>query len=171
MDMKRLSAWQILGCLCALLFAGAVQSAEAMDELSKKVAAYELSMPRIESYGALMSELTAWADTKPAEARALNNRAPKGGASFSANVAFVMKEPVLADLCKRHHLTGEDYILIPAATMQASIAMLGVAQGRSFPADRINPKNIALVQANTARVDAIMSKVRADQARNRAQFE
>ena len=54
---------------------------------------------------------------------------------------------------------------MPAVVMQAQLAALGEAQGRTFPADRINPKNIATVRANETRVGEIMAKVAADRAR------
>jgi hypothetical protein len=49
--------------------------------------------------------------------------------------------------------------------MQAQIAAMGEAQGHSFPAERINPKNVALAKENGPRIDAIMRKVAADRAR------
>ena len=154
-----------LATLAALLPASPLLAADAMDELSRRVAAYELTLPKVEAYGNAVTAIADWAAASPKDAAALNRRAPKPGSDLQATISFIEKESAFMSVLNRHQLSGADYVLIPAATMQAGIAVLGVQQGRSFPADRINPKNIALVQANQARIDAIMTKVRGDQAR------
>ncbi len=146
----------------ALLPAVALVGQASQDDLVKKVAAYTLTLPKIEAFGAMMGDLADWAAKHRKEAKALGARAPKG---LEGTAAFLKREPVLQAQLKAHQLTEEDYMLLPMATLQAGIAVLGEAQGRTSPADRINPANIALVKANQARVDAVMAKVRADQAR------
>lgn len=132
------------------------------DELSRRVAAYVLTLPNLESYGALTGELADWATTHRTEAKAMMRRSPRGSAGVEANLALLKAEPVLQTLLVRHHLSTEDFLVIPMATMQAGIALLGEQQGHSFPVDRINPTNIALVKAHQPRIDAIMTKARAD---------
>lgn len=72
---------------------------------------------------------------------------------------------MIAAQLKAAKLTGRDFVLMPAVVMQAQIAALGEAQGRTFPTDRINPKNTALVRTNEKRVGEIMAKVAADRTR------
>ena len=151
--------------LAALLAAPPLRAADNMDELTRQVAAYELTLPKIEAYGAAMSSLADWAVANPKEAAAIAKRTPKNMGNLKASIAFIEKEAAIFSTLKRFDLSSADYILIPAATMQAGIAALGVQQGRSFPTDRINPKNIALIQAHQAQIDRIITKVRADQAR------
>lgn len=132
------------------------------DELTQMVAAYELTIQRIEAYGAVMSGLADWAVAKPKEAQAMRDRTPKGPATVEQSAAAIEKEPAVKALLDKHKITGRDFVLIPMAVMQAQIAAMGEAQGRTFPADKINPKNTALAKANGPRIDAIMSKVAAD---------
>jgi len=153
-------------CLTLTLAVGSVLVAQAnQEELVQKVATHTLTMPKLEAYGALVADLATWAEKHRKEAKALNARAPKG---LEGTLAFLQREPVIQALLKAHQLTEEEYIIIPMATLQAGIAVLGESQGRSFPADRINPANTALVKANQVRIDALMAKVRKDQARMEA---
>jgi len=68
-------------------------------------------------------------------------------------------------LLDQHKATGLDMVVLPMAVMQAQVAALGESQGRTFPADRINPKNVALAKANGPAIDAVMKKVEADRMR------
>lgn len=154
-----------LALLATLFLASPVRAAETMDELTRQVAAYELTLPKIEAYGAAISSLADWMAANPKEAAEIVARAPKGTANVKSSLAFSESEPAIMAILKRHQLSSTDYLLIPAATVQAGVAAVGVQQGRTFPADRINPKNVELVQANMARISAIVTKVRADQAR------
>ena len=149
--------------LTAILVSSA--SAQPMDEFTREVARYELTMPNLEAYGAALAGLAEWAETKPAEAAALRQRAPKGPTTYPQTLAYIAGEPAIAAQLKAAKLTGRDFVLMPAVVMQAQLAALGEAQGRTFPADRINPKNIATVRANEPRVGEIMAKVAADRAR------
>jgi len=149
--------------LAALLLTSA--PAETMDEFTREVARYELTMPNLEAYGAAMAGLAEWAAGKPAEAAALQQRAPKGPTTYPQTLAYIEREPVLAALLKQHRLITRDFVLLLPAVMQAQLAVLGEAQGRTFPADRINPRNTAVVRANEKRVGEIMTKVAADRGR------
>ena len=154
-----------LTLLTTFFLAPPLQAADAMDELTRQVARYELTLPKIEAYGAVMSGLAEWATANPKEIAALNQRLPKKLSDIKVVTAFIEQEPVIANTLQRHGLSSVEYFLIPMATLQAGIAALGVQQGQVFPADRINPKNIALVQAHQTRIDAIVTKARADQAK------
>jgi hypothetical protein len=136
-----------------------------MDEFTREVARYELTMPNLEAYGATMAGLADWAEAQPAEAAAMRQRAPKGPTTYPQTVAHIESDPAIAAQLKAAKLTGRDFVLLPAVVMQAQIAALGEAQGRTFPADRINPKNTALVRTNEKRVGEIMAKVTTDRAR------
>jgi hypothetical protein len=148
-----------------LLAGASVRAADAPDEFTKEVAQYELTLPNLEAYGAAMTGVADWAVANPAQAAKMNQRTPKGPTSFKDTIAHVESEPAIAEQLKKHKLTGRDFVLIPSVLMQAQIAALGEAQGRTFPADRINPKNTALVRANEARVGEIMTKLNADRSR------
>jgi hypothetical protein len=137
----------------------------AADEFTREVARYELSLTRLEAYGATLSALAEWALARPVEAAALRQREPKGPATFPQSVAHVASEPVIATLLQKNKLTARDFVLIPVVVMQAQMAALGEAQGRTFPADRINPKNTAVVRDHEKRVAAILAKVATDRAR------
>jgi len=156
-----LRAGTVTMLLCALPAAAQTGS----DELTRMVAAYELTMQRIEAYGAVMAGLADWAVDKPKEAEAMRARTPKGPTTVEQSAAAIEKEPAVKALLDKHRITGRDLVLIPVAVMQAQIAAMGEAQGHSFPAERINPKNVALAKENGPRIDAIMRKVAADRAR------
>jgi hypothetical protein len=138
---------------------------DALDEFTKEVAQYELTMPLLEAYGAVMSDLADWAKANPEQAAEMNQRTPRGPTSFKETMAHLESEPVIAESLKKNQLTGRDFVLIPTVLMQAQIAAMGEAQGRSFPADRINPKNPALIRDHEKRVGEIMTKLNADRAR------
>lgn len=154
--------------LQSLLVAGTVLSSpvllaqDTQEELVSKVGAYRLTLAKIEAYGTMMGSLADWATQHRQDAQALAARSPKG---LEGTLAFLKREPIIQAQLKAHKLSEEDYLLIPMATMQAGLAILGESQGRTFPTERINPANIALVKANQARIEAVMAKVRADQAR------
>jgi hypothetical protein len=135
------------------------------DEFTKMVAAYELTMPRIEAYGAVMAAIADWGAKNPAAIKAMMARAPKGQISVQETAAIFEKEPAVKSLLDQHKLTGLDVVLLPTTVMQAQIAALGESQGRTFPADRINPKNIALAKASGPAIDAVMKKAQADAER------
>ena len=152
--------------LAIVLFCAIPVSAQTgHDELTRMVAAYELTMPRIESYGAVIAGMAEWAAAKPKEAAALRAREPKGMATVAQSAAILESEPAVKALLDRHKITGHDMVVLPMTVMQAQIAALGESQGRSFPSDRINPKNIALAKDNGARIDTIMRKASGDRVR------
>lgn len=62
------------------------------DELTKMVATYELTMPRIEGYGAVMAGIADWATRDPKAVTAMMARAPKGPISLSDSAAMFEKE-------------------------------------------------------------------------------
>ncbi|MDQ1362338.1 MAG: hypothetical protein QG652_198 [Pseudomonadota bacterium] len=162
---KILSALHLFLAVMTLALVIPAQAQTGQDDLAKRVASYELTMARMESYGKVTAALADWASANPAAAKALNNRMPKTITSVPESAALLEAEPVIKKMLDEHRLSGNDYVLMPSAIMQAQIAVLGESQGRSFPADKINPKNIALVKTNMARVDEIMLKVRADRVR------
>lgn len=137
---------------------------DEQDELVRMVAVYELTMPRVESFGGAYAGLAEWATANPTEAVALRERLQRGQ-GVAEIVAALEREPVIIGLLERNHLTARDFVLIPSAVLQARIAVQGEAQGRTFPADRINTRNIAFARLNAARVDSIMSKVAVDRVR------
>lgn len=148
-----------------LFFAIPVNAQTGHDELTKMVAVYELTMPRIESYGAVIAGMAEWAAAKPKEAAALRAREPKGMATVAQSAAILESEPAVKALLDQHKIAGHDMVVLPMAVMQAQIAALGESQGRSFPADRVNPKNSAFAKANSGRIDAVMQKAARDRVR------
>ena len=123
-------------------------------------------MARIEGYGAVMAGIADWAGKDPKGIAAMMGRAPKGPMSLQDSAAIFEKEPAVKSLLDQHKVTGLDMVVLPMAVMQAQVAALGESQGRTFPADRINPKNIALAKANGAAIDAVMQKAQADRLRS-----
>lgn len=135
------------------------------DELTKVVATYELTMARIEGYGAVMAGIADWAGKDPKAIAAMMGRAAKGPMSLQASAAMFEAEPAVKALLDQHKVTGLDVVVLPMAVMQAQVAALGESQGRTFPADRINPQNVALAKANGAAIDAVMKQAQADRQR------
>lgn len=148
-----------------LLCATGAEAQTNSDELTKTVATYELTMPRIDGYGAVMAGIADWAGKDPKAIAAMMGRAPKGPMSLQASAAMFEKEPAVKSLLDQHKVTGLDMVVLPMAVMQAQVAALGESQGRTFPADRINPKNVALAKASGAAIDAVMKKAQADRLR------
>jgi hypothetical protein len=148
-----------------ILCATGAEAQTNSDDLTKMVAVYELTMPRIEGYGAVMAGIADWAAKDPKAMAAMMGRAPKGPVSLQDSAVIFEKEPAVKALLDQHKVTGLDMVVLPMAVMQAQIAVLGESQGRAFPADRINPKNIALAKANGAAIDAVMKKAQADRLR------
>jgi hypothetical protein len=148
-----------------LLFATGAEAQTSSDELTKTVAVYELTMPRIEGFGAVMAGIADWATKDPKALQAMMERAPKGPMTLAESAAMFEKESAIKSLLDQHKVTGMDMVVLPMAVMQAQVAALGESQGRSFPTDRINPKNIALAKANGAAIDAVMKKAQTDRLR------
>lgn len=148
-----------------LLYAGGAGAQINSDELTRTVAAYELTMARIEGYGAVMAGIADWAGKDPKGIAAMMGRAPKGPMSVQDSAAIFEKEPAVKSLLDTHKVSGLDMVVLPMAVMQAQVAALGESQGRTFPADRINPKNVALAKANGAAIDAVMKKAQTDRLR------
>jgi len=148
-----------------MLCATGAEAQTSSDDVTRMVAAYELTMPRIEGYGAVMAGIADWAAKDPKAIAAMMGRAPKGQVSMQDSAAIFENEPTVKSLLDKHHLSGLDMVVLPMAVMQAQIAALGESQGRTFPADRINPKNIALAKANGPAIDAVMKKAKTDQLR------
>lgn len=152
----------ILILLCATTTAAAQTN---QDALTRMVFTYELTMPRIEGFGEVMAGIAEWAGKDPKAVAAMMARAPKGPATVEDSAAIFEKEPAVKALLDRHKVTGLDMVVLPIAVMQAQIAALGESQGHTFPADRINPQNIALAKANGAAIDGVMKKAQADRLR------
>jgi hypothetical protein len=148
-----------------LLCATGAEAQTNSDELTRMVAAYELTMPRVEGYGAVMAGIADWAARDPKAVTAMMGRAAKGPMSLTDSAALFEREPAVKALLDQHKVSGLDMVVLPMAVMQAQIAALGESQGRTFPADRINPKNVALAKANGAAIDAVMKKAQADRLR------
>ena len=166
--MKLFSAQFCLGPLVAilvLLAAAPARAADDLDEFTRAVASYELTMPNLEAYGATLASLAEWAAAQPAKAAQMRARLRKGPATYPQSIAHVESVPVVAEQLKKNKLTGRDFVVLPMVVMQGQIAALGEAKGLTFPADRINPKNTALVRAHEKRVGEIMAKVTADHIR------
>jgi len=115
--------------LLAAWLAIPVTAEDAPDEFTREVARYELTLPNLEAYGAVMAGLADWAEAKPAEAAAMRQRAPKGPTTYPQTVAHIESEPAIATQLKTTKLTGRDFVLMPVVVMQAQIAALGEAQG------------------------------------------
>lgn len=143
----------------------AVAADTGQDELTRKVATYELTMARVEAYGVVLAGIGDWAEAHPEQAKVLRAKAPQGLADVEQAAAVLESEPALKALLDKQQLSGRDFVLIPAAMMQARLAVLGEAQGRNFPPGQINPKNLALAKAKAARMDAIMHKAAGDRLR------
>ncbi len=135
------------------------------DLLTRQVTAYELTMARIEAYGVVLAGIGDWAEAHPEQAKVLRAKAPQGLADVEQAAAVLESEPALKALLDKHQLSGRDFVLIPAAMLQARLAVLGEAQGRSFPPGQINPKNLALAKAKAARMDAVMHQAAGDRVR------
>jgi hypothetical protein len=144
-------------------FAGAADTSP--DELTRLVTAYELTMARVEAYGVVLAGIADWAEAHPEQAKALRAKAPQGLANVEQAAAVLESEPALKALLDHQQLSGRDFVLIPAAMLQARLAVLGEAQGRSMPPGQINPKNLALAKAKAARMDAIMHQAAAARLR------
>lgn len=154
------------GLLLWLALVGTAVAAEAdPDQLTRQLTAYELTMARIEAYGVVLAGIGDWAEAHPAQAKVLRAKAPQGLADVEQAAAVLESEPALKALLDKHQLSGRDFVLIPAAMMQARLAVLGEAQGRNFPPGQINPKNLALAKAKAARMDAVMHKAAGDRLR------
>ncbi len=148
-----------------LLCATGAEAQTNSDDLTKIVAVYDLTMPRIEGYAAVMAGIADWAGKDPKAVAAMMGRAPKGPMSVQDSAAIFEKEPAVKSLLDKHKVSGLDMVVLPMAVMQAQVAALGESQGHTFPVDRINPKNIALAKANGAAIDAVMKKALADRLR------
>lgn len=157
----------LLGLLLLLapLAANAAAAESGQDELTRMVVAYELTMARVEAYGAVLAGIADWAEAHPEQAKALRAQAPKGLADVDRAAAVLESEPALKAFFDKHQLSGRDFVLVPAVMMQARLAVLAEAQGRKLPPGQVNPKNLALARTNAARMDAIMHQAAADRVR------
>lgn len=151
--------------LLLALLCGAAAAETGPEQLTRLVTDYELTMARVEAYGAVLAGIADWAEAHPAQTKALQAKAPRGLADVEQAAAVLESEPALKVLLDKHRLSGRDFVLIPAAMMQARLAVLAEAQGRKLPPGQVNPKNLALAKAHAARMDAIMHQAAADRLR------
>lgn len=157
----------LLGLLLLLspLAANVLAAESGQDQVTRMVTAYELTMARVEAYGAVLAGIADWADAHPEQAKGLRARAPKGLADVDTAAAVIESEPALKALLDQHRLSGRDFVLIPAALLQARLAVLGEEQGRAITPGLVNPKNLALARSHAARMDAIMHQAAGDRLR------
>jgi hypothetical protein len=163
--MRKIPAAFLLALLL-LLPARFIAAAEtATDTLTRLVATYELTLARVEAYGAVLAGIADWAEAHPEQAKALRARAPKGLAEVDTAAKVIESEPELKALLDQHQISGRDVVLIPVALLQARLAVLGEAQGKTIAPGLVNPKNLALAKAKGERLDAIMHKAAGDRVR------
>lgn len=165
--MRKTSFPAILLALWLLLparFTGAAAET-GMEELTRLVTAYELTLARVEAYGAVLAGIGDWAEAHPEQAKALRARAPKGLAGVETAARVIESEPELKALLDQQRISGRDFVLIPAALLQARLAVLGEEQGKTITPGLVNPRNLALARANAERLDAIMRQAASDRVR------
>lgn len=168
--MRKLSALGPAVLLTMLLLLPPLNSTAAaaetgMEELTRMVTAYELTLAKVEAYGAVLAGIGDWAEAHPEQAKTLRDRAPKGLTGVDTAAAVIESEPELKALLDQHQLSGRDFVLIPAALLQARLAALGEAQGRTITPGLVNPKNLALAKDKAEKLDAIMHQAAADRLR------
>jgi hypothetical protein len=155
----------ILPLLLLLLVTPAEPRQISQEELTKLVSTYDLTMAKIDGYGAVTAGIAEWAAANPKPLAALMARAPKGTSTVAASGAVFESEPAVKALLDRHKITGIDMVVLPMAVMQAQILVLADQQGRTVPPGPFNPKNVPVVKANGSAIDKVMTKARADMAR------
>lgn len=125
--------------LCALivlilLWSAPVRAgAPADEELSRAVAAYEITLDRAERVARCMDDLGAWALRNPAEVKRINRKVGQG-APLGRTLQVMEAEPALQERIARHGTTARDLVLLPLALFAAQGWTEGSSPGGTPPA-------------------------------------
>ena len=148
----------LLALACLLSFSA---NSQELDSLTKAVVAYELTLPHVESYADVLDDLVSWSKSHPEESKPLRDK-NKRFTTLEDSASQLESIPGIKRILDKHHITGKDMALMPAALMSGIMVALGIKQGRTMPPDHFNAASVAMINANETRVNQLMQRITAN---------
>lgn len=132
--------------------------ADSQDELTKSVASYEITMPRIEAYEAALGDLVKWARAHPNESKPLRN-INNQITSLEAAAKQFESVPAIRDILARYQLTGKDMTFMPTALLSSRAVVFAEKRGMTMPPGQFNAASVALVRSNYDQVEKSVERI------------
>jgi len=135
--------------------------AEVVDEYTRSVRAYPITMKRLEAYVAAVRELRAAGEKDPALLARL--RAPRpAGEELPGMAARLDAIAPLKAILERHGLASIDLVLMPQAVLLGRTASALELEGRPMPPDQVNAAATALYRDHLEKMDVLVKSFQAD---------
>lgn len=132
-----------------------------VDENTRQVRAYPLTMRRLKDYAAAVKDLRAAGEQDPDLMARLRQPGPVGEepAAMAARLEGIVP---LKAILKRHGLGAIDLILVPQVVTLGQVGLALEQEGRPMPAEEANASAIALYRADLPAMDELAKAFRAD---------
>jgi hypothetical protein len=147
----------VLAAALAALPAPAGEPAAAQapaDELTRAVAAYPITLDKVERYARAVKALRAAAERSESLAAAL--AVPRAEGTTLADEAERLDGlPRLKAVLGKHGLDGTDLLLLPQVLQAGRAALQAEQAGRALPPERVNAAAVRLLREQAARLDQL----------------
>jgi hypothetical protein len=148
-------------CLALLMFAVNSAHADTQEELMQAVTAYEVTLPKVEAYDAVLSDLVLWSKTNPKETKMFRDK-KRRLTSLDQAARQLESVPGIKRILDKHQIDGKDMSLMPMALLTSRAVVVAEKQGMTVPAGQTNEASVAMVRANDARVEILLERISAN---------
>jgi len=128
-----------------------------IDEFTKAVVGYELTMPKVEAYAAAMEDLVAWSKKNPEEAEKF--RKNDGVNSLESAIQRIENTTAIKSILDKHNLGSRDFALMPIALLTSIGFLMIEKRGEALPPGRSNAASVAMIRANEVRINALANQI------------
>ncbi|MBL0277586.1 MAG: hypothetical protein IPQ24_16165 [Anaeromyxobacter sp.] len=125
-----------------------------LDEGTRAMLAYPVTLPKLKSYVAAVKEIRAAGARDPKLLARFREPGPAGEMPAAAATRLEAIAPLKAIL-DRHHLGGLDLVLLPRAVVSGRNAYALEQEGRPLPVDQVNVTATSLFRADLPGMDQL----------------
>jgi hypothetical protein len=131
-------------------------------DMMEAIKGYTLDVKTTENYMSAMNEMADLAKAKPAVLDSLKAKSKDKDFSVKELSKEMESHPEFSAILKKYNLTGNDFVLIPGAFMQAAMISQASPDMAKMMGATTNPANIEFINKNG---DSLMPKMQAGMQR------
>lgn len=141
----------------AVSLLGASPAHGQIDEMTRLIVSYDLSLAKAEQVAAFYDDFAAWARTHARERKKL--AADSKSASLEKTMALFEATPPIKALLDTHRLAARDVLLLPLALYSSQSVDYAEQRGVKMPAEAVNRANVTLVRTDSAKVETLSKRI------------